>query len=1144
MRNSLILLLLSVCSVLNAKDIIYTISAEYNGQNVSVDSVMFENLSFGSSLVFTNLNSSGVYSFDLGAETELGVSSQESISFYKVLKNVPGEIVVQINRQIPKIHASLYNVKGQVIDNKTISLTDSRLLTLQIPNNTLYILKLESELGSSSIKVIGVNKIVQFNAKTIAYNPQELKSSVSSLEKNSFQTGDSMRVTVFKKDKFVYPKGVIVQEKDSLHFVFHEKTADSTGVSNTYVTNLSADSIDFVYNQETNASTMNLIDSKDLQIGSILTIDMDTMGILQKVVAIDDNNGQVSVIMAPVYMDELFVNKSFKLSTALLETQNTLKSAYSNEELEEALTDSAGFIHPCKVIYHTKNGAAIEKSALAENDGSFTIIDSYNDLSGISFSNNTLVVEDGYLNVKLNAVFEFDFEYQGELTEDTKVEKGELETFKFYLDGRADFKTKLALNMSGAGQNEDNSILFDLESVTAKFIVGAIPIWVTMDCDIMQNHFYNATADVHADWGFESHHALQVGGIYIDATDRFEPLFEYTSNDSIYPLHANSEVDAAARFEVYPRIDAMFYSFFGPYAEIAPFIQGNYKSNFINTTNPNGEDETFLAWNSGIDLGLDFRTGTQLSFLFWGDEIYGPEVLNCFEYSWFSPVELQQNYLLPEEAEKDDLFPLEFEVLDNKKGSAEFCQVYITGDGEFNKYVDMTDELGKAHINWTVSDTGYNAFTAVVYNADGTENLSYSDSVYVIAQKPIVETVSIDQVTHESAVILGNIINTFNNPIIDHGFYYGTEKDPDSTGTKFSVSSDSAFFSGVINGLNENTIYYLKAYAISSAGTGVGNEMTFKTESTESNLVYGQQIWMKKNMNVDIGSDYCRMFEISNYPDPSVFIDDPNYGLLYNWDGAQKVCPEGWHIPTDADWTKLANYLADNGYNYDGTIGGGAQKIAKAMASKTTDWTKSPEGDYKLTDAVQNSPGINSEENNASGFNAYPGGFWYDGSGQLYCTAMWWTSTTGTDNNIFGFGEDSGICIRGIDIQHTGLFRRVVNGYNDDYSWMYFSVRCIKDALLPAVSTSDIKTFADNEVMLRGTVDDEGSSMVQQRGVAIGITKNFNVNICTYVEADEGGTGPFEVIVNGLDSGTYYFKAFAVNEQGITFGQEMEVIIE
>jgi hypothetical protein len=69
-----------------------------------------------------------------------------------------------------------------------------------------------------------------------------------------------------------------------------------------------------------------------------------------------------------------------------------------------------------------------------------------------------------------------------------------------------------------------------------------------------------------------------------------------------------------ARLEIYPRVELMFYSMFGPFAEIVPFIEGNYNSSLKSQITPSGS-ETFLAWDCGINLGLDFRIGSKLSFL-------------------------------------------------------------------------------------------------------------------------------------------------------------------------------------------------------------------------------------------------------------------------------------------------------------------------------------------------------------------------------------------------------------------------------------------------------------------------------------------------------------------------------------------------
>jgi uncharacterized protein (TIGR02145 family) len=98
-----------------------------------------------------------------------------------------------------------------------------------------------------------------------------------------------------------------------------------------------------------------------------------------------------------------------------------------------------------------------------------------------------------------------------------------------------------------------------------------------------------------------------------------------------------------------------------------------------------------------------------------------------------------------------------------------------------------------------------------------------------------------------------------------------------------------------------------------------------------------------------------------------------------------KLCPEGWHVPSDDEWTTLENYLIANGYNYDGTTSG--NKIAKSLAA-TTNWAATT-----VTGAVGNTdfPAYR----NKSGFSGLPGGY-RDINGSFYYVGpygTWWSST-------------------------------------------------------------------------------------------------------------------------------------------------------
>tara|TARA_B110000902_G_C13995152_1_gene470445 strand:+ start:126 stop:605 length:480 start_codon:yes stop_codon:yes gene_type:complete len=80
--------------------------------------------------------------------------------------------------------------------------------------------------------------------------------------------------------------------------------------------------------------------------------------------------------------------------------------------------------------------------------------------------------------------------------------------------------------------------------------------------------------------------------------------------------------------------------------------------------------------------------------------------------------------------------------------------------------------------------------------------------------------------------------------------------------------------------------------------------------------------------------------------------------------------PEGWHVPSDDEWTTLEEHLIANGYNYDGSsyncnpCSYDQNKIAKAMAS-TTGWSST---------TIPGEVGNDQSLNNSSGFNALPVG--------------------------------------------------------------------------------------------------------------------------------------------------------------------------
>ncbi len=165
----------------------------------------------------------------------------------------------------------------------------------------------------------------------------------------------------------------------------------------------------------------------------------------------------------------------------------------------------------------------------------------------------------------------------------------------------------------------------------------------------------------------------------------------------------------------------------------------------------------------------------------------------------------------------------------------------------------------------------------------------------------------------------------------------------------------------------------------------------------------GNQVWMASNLRVThfsngneipiiVRDDYYEIHEPSRYfPNDNSDLVDQN-GLLYNWyaavdgdissasnpSGIKGICPEGWHLPSRAEWIELVEFLG----SHEEYCTGGTSNIAKSLAA-TSGWNYS---------SHDNAVGNNQSENNQTAFNAIPVGC-YRGDHTAYMGdfALFWT---------------------------------------------------------------------------------------------------------------------------------------------------------
>ena len=202
-----------------------------------------------------------------------------------------------------------------------------------------------------------------------------------------------------------------------------------------------------------------------------------------------------------------------------------------------------------------------------------------------------------------------------------------------------------------------------------------------------------------------------------------------------------------------------------------------------------------------------------------------------------------------------------------------------------------------------------------------------------------------------------------------------------------------------------------------------GPNITDAEGNSYKTITIGTQQWMAENLKVSKYSDGTTIPNITgitewknNATGAWVYYDNDaannaKYGKLYNWyavsktsNGNKNVCPIGWHVPTDAEWTVLTDYLGGT------TVAGG-----KLKEVDTTSWY-SPNTDATNTSLFTGLPGGNRYNNG-----------YYSGIG---LNGNWWSSSESNTNDAWYRDLDyyNGVASRNYSVKYNGL-----------------SVRCLRD---------------------------------------------------------------------------------------------------
>lgn len=312
----------------------------------------------------------------------------------------------------------------------------------------------------------------------------------------------------------------------------------------------------------------------------------------------------------------------------------------------------------------------------------------------------------------------------------------------------------------------------------------------------------------------------------------------------------------------------------------------------------------------------------------------------------------------------------------------------------------------------------------------------------VQGRAPSVVTTSASQILYFTATSGGTVVDD-GGLMVYRGICWDTVSNPTVNKSITSDGTGSGDFTSSMTGLKSGTKYHVRAYASNSIGIEYGNEITFTTHvpgikfnpvliygsltdiegQAYKTITIGSQVWMAENLKTGKLNDGTSIPVVTNYADwtnlvtPAMCGINNNdsiykkiYGFYYNWFAVTtaKLCPAGWHIPTDSEWQILSDFL-------------GSDEIAgsKLKEAATNNWILS-----------------NRDATNESGFTGLPAGLRESTDGSFQGQGSfggWWSATEVSTGQM------------GAALSHSIYGDTTVFARNQIFKKDGITVRCLKN---------------------------------------------------------------------------------------------------
>ncbi len=385
-------------------------------------------------------------------------------------------------------------------------------------------------------------------------------------------------------------------------------------------------------------------------------------------------------------------------------------------------------------------------------------------------------------------------------------------------------------------------------------------------------------------------------------------------------------------------------------------------------------------------------------------------------------------------------------------------------------------------------------------------------------QIPTLLTTPISGITAVSATSGGNVSDG-GSPVTAKGVCWSTTSNPTTANNRSIESGGAGIFSSNLLGLNASTLYFVRAYATNSAGTGYGNETCF---TTQNGLI---------SLTTMDASSITAVSALSG-------------GTIIN-DGGAAVLARGLCWSTNNNPTILGNHTIDGtgtGVYFSNLTGLNASTLyfVRAYATNSVGTVYGNEVSFTTQNGLINL--TTTQATLVSANSALSGGnILSNGGASIIVKGVCWSTSHDpliSDNKtIDGLGMGAFISnLTGLLLNTTYFVRAYATNsvgtcYGNEISFT------TQNGII-VLSTASISSITSNSAISGGIMINDGGLNVINKGVCWSTLQNPAI---FDNKSDDGpGSGNYISNISGLSLNTTYFvRAYATNSQGTFYGNEI-----